>query len=55
MNQTLNIIRNIDREEFEPIIITLFKEDMGNSVIQRFKDLCPELYCLKNVEIRSCY
>ena len=46
MNQTLNIIKNLDREMFEPILITLFLEDLGNSVIQRYFDVIPETYCL---------
>lgn len=46
MNQTLNIINNLDRYTFQPIVITLFQEDLGNSVIQRYKDVVPEIYCL---------
>lgn len=46
MNQTLNIIKNLNREMFEPIVITLFQEDLGNSVVQRYLDVVPEFYCL---------
>lgn len=46
MNQTLNIIKNLDRSMFQPVVITLFQEDLGNSVIQRYLDLIPEFYCM---------
>lgn len=53
MNQTLNIIKNLDRNTFEPIVITLFEEDLGNSVVQRFLDIVPEFYCLKMNKLAS--
>lgn len=46
MNQTLNIIKNLDRTLFEPVVVTLFLEDLGNSVIQRYLDEVPEFHCL---------
>lgn len=46
MNQTLNIIKNLDRKMFEPIVITLFQEDLGNSVIQRYLDVVPDFHCM---------
>lgn len=46
MNQTLNIIKNLDRSVFQPIVVTLFQEDLGNSVVQRYLDVVPEFYCL---------
>lgn len=53
MNQTLNIIKNLDRTLFQPIVITLFQEDLGNSVIQRYLDVVPEFYCLNLSKISS--
>lgn len=53
MNQTLNIIKNLDREVFEPIVITLFEEDLGNSVVQRYLDVVPEFHCLKMSKLAS--
>lgn len=53
MNQTLNIIKNLDRDLFEPIVITLFQEDLGNSVIQRYLDVVPEFHCLGMSKISS--
>ena len=53
MNQTLNIIKNLDREMFEPIVVTLFLEDLGNSVVQRYLDVVPEFYCLGMSKIDS--
>lgn len=53
MNQTLNIIKNLDRKTFQPIVITLFNEDLGNSVVQRYLDVVPEFYCLNMSKIQS--
>lgn len=53
MNQTLNIIRNLDRSIFRPVVITLFQEDLGNSVIQRYLDIVPECYCLNMKKTES--
>lgn len=53
MNQTLNIIKNLDRAIFEPIVVTLFQEDLGNSVVQRYLDAVPEFYCLKMSKVDS--
>ena len=53
MNQTLNIIKNLDRDLFEPVVITLFLEDLGNSVVQRYLDVVPEFHCLKMGKLDS--
>lgn len=53
MNQTLNIIKNLNRDIFEPIVVTLFEEDLGNSVVQRYLDVVPEFYCLKMSKMKS--
>ena len=53
MNQTLNIIKNLDRSLFQPIVVTLFQEDLGNSVVQRYLDVVPEFYCLNMSTIKS--
>lgn len=53
MNQTLNIIKNLDSDLFEPIVVTLFQEDLGNSVVQRFLDVVPEFFCLNMNKISS--
>ena len=47
MNQTLNIIKNMDRSVFQPIVITLFPEEAGNSVIDRYLTVVSEHYCLE--------
>lgn len=47
MNQTLNIIKNLDRSVFQPFVVTLFEEDLANSVVQRYLDVVPDFYCLK--------
>lgn len=53
MNQTLNIIKNLERPMFQPIVVTLFQEDLGNSVIQRYLDVVPEFYCLNMSKVDS--
>ena len=53
MNQTLNIIKNLDRNTFQPIVVTLFQEDLGNSVVQRYLDVVPECYCLNMGKVDS--
>lgn len=53
MNQTLNIIKNLDRSLFQPIVVTLFQEDLGNSVVQRYLDVVPEFYCLNMSKVTS--
>ncbi len=53
MNQTLNIIKNLDRDMFEPIVVTLFQEDLGNSVVQRYLDVVPEFHCLGMSKVDS--
>lgn len=53
MNQTLNIIKNLDRNIFQPIVVTLFQEDLGNSVVQRYLDVVPEFYCLNMSKVDS--
>lgn len=46
MNQTLNIIKNLDRNIFTPVIITLFPEEKDNSMLDEYKKHCNEQYCL---------
>ena len=53
MNQTLNIIKNLDRRIFQPIVITLFLEDLSDSVIQRFLDIVSEFHCLAMGRVSS--
>ncbi len=53
MKQILNIIKSLDRKLFEPIVITLFQEDLGNSVVQRYLDVVPEFHCLKMSKVDS--
>lgn len=39
IKQTLNIIRNMDEEIFEPSLVTIWPEDVGNSMIDEYKKL----------------
>lgn len=53
MNQTLNIIKNIDRKKFEICFVTLFDEEKENSMIDDYKKICNEHYCLHLNKIKS--
>ena len=47
IKQTLNIIRNMDREIFEPYLITVWPEELDNSMIDEYKNLGISVYsCL---------
>ena len=39
IKQTLNIIRNMDKETFEPSLVTVWPEDTDNSMIDEYKKL----------------
>ena len=39
IKQTLNIIRNMDRDIFEPSLVTVWPEDADNSMIEQYKKL----------------
>lgn len=39
IKQTLNIIRNMDKETFEPSLVTVWPEDADNSMIDEYKKL----------------
>lgn len=39
IKQTLNIIRNMNKEIFEPSLVTVWPEDAGNSMIDEYKKL----------------
>lgn len=39
IKQTFNIIRNMDRTVFEPSLVTIWPEDIGNSMIEDYKEL----------------
>ena len=57
IKQTLNIIRNMDKEVFEPSLVTVWPEDADNSMIDEYKKLdklCSEMYG-KNSGGVTCY
>lgn len=45
INQTFNIIRHMDRSKFEPSLITIFKEDEFNTMIDSYRNLNIDIYC----------
>lgn len=45
VQQTLNIIDHLDKERFEPVLVTLYPEDRdGTSQLPKFKKICRHLY-----------
>ena len=45
VQQTLNIIKNLNRAKFEPILITINQEaDDGTSQLEKFKEVCKHIY-----------
>lgn len=53
IRQTLNIIKSIDIEKFEPIMVSLFNENEDDTLINEFKKLDIEMYCLKFNRVKS--
>ncbi|MBD3921516.1 glycosyltransferase [Paenibacillus sp. PR3] len=53
MNQTLNIIRNLDRKLFDPVLITLFPEVKSNTLLEEFKTECSSIHCLNMNKYQS--
>lgn len=53
MNQTLNIIRNLDKKVFDAAFVTLFDEVAGNSMIESYKKECCFLGCLGLSKVNS--
>ncbi|MCZ8373415.1 glycosyltransferase family 4 protein [Phocaeicola sp. KGMB11183] len=45
IKQTLNIIRYMDRSIFEPILLTLWKEEQSNSMISEYKKQNIQIVC----------
>ncbi|MBQ7410445.1 MAG: glycosyltransferase family 4 protein [Clostridia bacterium] len=46
MNQTLNIIKNLNKDRYEVSFITLFDEEKNNSMIDLYLKECKNHYCL---------
>ena len=45
IQQTLNIIKNLDRIKFEPTLITIYPElTDGTSQLEKFTSICKHLY-----------
>lgn len=53
INQTLNIIRYLDRELFEPSLITLFPEEKGNSMLKEYQKCNISIYTLNYSKSKS--
>lgn len=55
MNQTLNIIRNLDRNQFDVSLITLFPEESKNSMIDQYLEVCKKHICTKLKKFESIF
>lgn len=55
INQTLNIIKNLDSEIFEPILVSLFLENKNNSLLYKFRELTDKHFCLELGKIQSLF
>lgn len=53
MNQTLNIIKNLDLDKFEVSFITLFDEEKDNSMIEQYSKIIRRHICLHLNKISS--
>lgn len=53
IKQTLSIIKFIDRSIFEPILITLWEEVPGNSMISEFEELKIPVYNCRTTRTKS--
>ena len=47
INQTLNIIKNLDSNLYEIYLVTLFNEEINNSILNNYLSYCKKHYCLK--------
>lgn len=46
MNQTLNIIKNLDSNIYDVSVITLFEEETNNTMLSKYKKIVKDCYCL---------
>lgn len=53
MNQTLNIIRYLDRSKYEVSVITLFEEEESNSMLDDFLRVIDKHVCLSLNRVKS--
>lgn len=53
MNQTLNIIKNLDKSKYNVSFVTLFSEEENNSMISEYNKVIKEHYCLNMSRISS--
>ena len=54
IKQTLNIIRNMDKEVFEPSLVTVWPEDADNSMIDEYKKLGIPVPVCKHEQEKVC-
>ena len=53
INQTLDLIRHLDRDIYKPIVVGLYKERAEDSIINEFYHAGAEYYCANMGRIRS--
>lgn len=52
INQTLNIIKYLDRGKYEPVLVSLFPEDENHSLLLQYQSIVNRCYCL-NLDRKS--
>lgn len=53
MNQTLNIIKNLDSNRYDVSVITLFDEETNNTMLKEYKKIVKDCYCLHLTRVSS--
>ena len=53
INQTWNIIRYMDRNKFEPLLVTMFEENENNTMIDCYYELGIDVYCAGLNKVQS--
>lgn len=55
IKQTLNIIQNMNRDIFEPSLITMWNEELNNSMIDEYKEQGIDVYCCNLSKVESIF
>lgn len=55
IKQTVNIIQHMDRDLFEPMLITVWPEDIENSMIEEYQKLDIPIHCCGLSKVQSIF
>lgn len=53
VNQTLDLIRNLDRSMYKPVVVALYSETAGDSMLNQYYDAGAEYYCMGMGRLKS--